>query len=657
MFRVLTCLTDQHDWRLIPVAAVVCLLASFTAISLFGRARATAARTRALWILAAGAATGGGIWATHFLAMLAYEPGVSISYNIPLTVLSLLAAATVTAVGLGIAVYVPGRWSAPIGGGIVGAGVAAMHYTGMWAVEIPGRITWVGSLVAVSIGLGMILGAAALAVAARQRGMRATWLAAVLLTLAIVSHHFTAMGAVEVIPDPTRTATPLSMSPAYLAVLVASVAIAILGTTLIAAFAHRRVGDQSALLVTALNNMSQGIVMFDAADRLLVYNNRYLEMYDLSPDVVKTGATLTDIIRYRISKGSLHKDAERFRDTVVPAMREGKTLNFLMETPDGRAISVINRPIPGTEYWVATHDDITERRAAERKSVSITEQETRRAAVDTAILSFRKDVEAVLRTVAESAGAMRSTATDLSASSEETARRAVGAVETSNGASTNVEAAAVTANELTASISEISRQLSQTAQVVRVAVEEAQATNQDIAQLAETAQKIGDVVKLIRDIAGQTNLLALNATIEAARAGESGKGFAVVASEVKSLAVQTAKATEEIASQILAVQASTTGAVESIRRISGRMQEINQFTSGVAAAVEEQSAATGYISENVTRAVEGTKTLVTVLEEVAGAVDRNGTSAETVLTASRAVETAAGNLRQMVESFLGRVAA
>ena len=146
--------------------------------------------------------------------------------------------------------------------------------------------------------------------------------------------------------------------------------------------------------------------------------------------------------------------------------------------------------------------------------------------------------------------------------------------------------------------------------MVRVSVNEAETTNEQIAGLAEAAQKIGDVVKLIRDIAGQTNLLALNATIEAARAGEAGRGFAVVASEVKSLAVQTAKATEEIAAQILAVQGSTTGAVEAIRSIAGRMQEISSYTSAVAASVEQQNAATGEISQNVAGAAQGTGTVV-----------------------------------------------
>jgi methyl-accepting chemotaxis protein len=229
-------------------------------------------------------------------------------------------------------------------------------------------------------------------------------------------------------------------------------------------------------------------------------------------------------------------------------------------------------------------------------------------------------------------------------------------VQAFNEASTNVEIAAVAADELSRSIAEISRQLSQTSDIVRLTTEEARSTDGEIAGLASGAQKIGDVIKLIRNIAGQTNLLALNATIEAARAGEAGRGFAVVASEVKSLAVQTAKATEEIASHILAVQNSTSGAVDAIRQIASRMQEINQYTAAVAAAVEQQNSATGEISHNVASAAQGTGEVVAVLGEVAGAATGTRSSAEVVRDASQTVEAAVSNLRSEVEEFLAKVA-
>ena len=307
--------------------------------------------------------------------------------------------------------------------------------------------------------------------------------------------------------------------------------------------------------------------------------------------------------------------------------------------------------------WVATHEDITERRDAERERAAMQEQQQRRSIIDQAITAFRQRVEDHLRTVTDGAMAMRSTATVLLASSGQTSQRADGAVAASNEASTNVETAAIAADELAKSIGEISGQLATTTSIVRAAVDEAQGTNAQISALSQAAQKIGDVVKLIRTIAGQTNLLALNATIEAARAGEAGKGFAVVASEVKSLAVQTAKATEDISKLIGAVQTSTGSAVDAIGRIATRMQEIDSCTTSVSTAVQQQSAATSEISQNVAGAADGAKLVVSVLGNVTGAATETRQSAESVLTASQAVEAAAAELRHEVEGFLARVAA
>ena len=210
---------------------------------------------------------------------------------------------------------------------------------------------------------------------------------------------------------------------------------------------------------------------------------------------------------------------------------------------------------------------------------------------------------------------------------------------------------------MSSSIAEIGRRLNQTTEVVRVAVQEAQVTNQDIGALAQGARKIGDVTKLIRNIAGQTNLLALNATIEAARAGEAGRGFAVVASEVKSLAVQTAKATEDISSQILEVQNSTDKAVEAIGRIVHRMQEIDQYTSAVAASVQQQNAATSEISQNVTSAADGAKLIVDGLERSGRRHHRNASNRRRPCSPHRNwSKRPPPNLRSEVEGFLTKVA-
>ena len=655
MFRVLTCLTTQHDWRLVVVAGLVCFITSLCAIGLFHRARRSQGRGRAIWIVIAGVAAGFGIWATHFIAMLAYDPGIGIAYDAGLTALSLLAAIALTCSGLGIAVHSSARWGAPVGGAIVGAGIAAMHYTGMTAIELPGRVTWSMGLVVASIVLGLILSIAALTVAAHRGTVFGTCVAALLLTLAIVSHHFTAMGAVEIIPDPTRAISTLSISPLVIALGIAAIALTVLGMSVIAAVMDRQLVEKYDHVAIALNNMSQGLCMYDGSERLIISNQRYIDMYGLSTDVVKPGCTFLETLRHRVALGNLPGNAEQYRTDLLELFARGETMNKVVDSGSGRKIRVINKPLPGGG-WVGTHEDITERWELEKQREDISAQESRRAAIDAAISSFRERVESVIRVVSDSASTMKSTASTLFDSSEQASQRAEGAVQASNEASANVRTAATAADEMSGSIGEISQQIGRTTDVVRVAVNEAQATNDQIAGLAEAAQKIGDVVKLIRNIAGQTNLLALNATIEAARAGEAGRGFAVVASEVKSLAVQTAKATEDIAKQILAVQASTGGAVEAIRNISERMREINTYASAVAVSVGQQNAATGEISHNVASAARGTNMVVSVLGEVAGAATATRASAETVLAASQSVETAVGNLRTEVESFLGKVA-
>jgi methyl-accepting chemotaxis protein len=412
--------------------------------------------------------------------------------------------------------------------------------------------------------------------------------------------------------------------------------------------------DNSRLL-TALNNMPQGLCVWSPAGRLILCNERYVQMYNVSPELARPGASLRDLIDHRIKIGTFTGNRDQYIADLVSGIAKGKTVGNVREHK-GCFISISNRPM-GDGGWVATHEDITEQRVAELQRSSMQEMESRRATIEAAIAGFRERVESVLNSVSDAGQTMQSTAVGLLGSSEQALQRAQNAVKASSEASANVTIAATAATELSASIGEISEQLTRATEVVRASVNEAESTNQQIAGLAGAAQEIGDVVKLIRDIAGQTNLLALNATIEAARAGEAGRGFAVVASEVKSLAVQTAKATEEIAAQILAVQGSTTTAVGAIRNIAGRMKEISSYTTEVAASVEQQNAATSEISDNVAGAAAGTATMAAVLSDVAGAATATRSSAETVLSASRSVESAVAKLRGEVATFLSKVTA
>ncbi len=409
-------------------------------------------------------------------------------------------------------------------------------------------------------------------------------------------------------------------------------------------------------LTDALDHMSQGLCMFDAAGRIVVCNRPYLRMYKLSPEVVKPGCTLRELIEHRRQTGLFTGDPEQYCKEIMDGIAAGKISKWIVSASDGRVVHAINSPMPDGG-WVSTHEDITEQQLLQQQRDDMASQQKRRGAVDAAIAAFRTGMDTLLKALGDSATAMKSTAVTLSAAANHGAQSATSAVAASNEASSGVKVAAAATDELANSIAEIARQITQTNSVVRLAVDEAHLTDGEMTTLAESAQKIGDIVKLIQTIAEQTNLLALNATIEAARAGEAGRGFAVVASEVKSLAVQTAKATEAIVGQILAVQGSTASAVDSIRRITQRMHEIQHYASGVAASIEQQNAATSNISSNVASAARAAETVAHVLGEVAGAAANTHASAEIVLGTSHSVEAAMADLRRHIETFLKSVAA
>ncbi|MCO5092413.1 methyl-accepting chemotaxis protein [Bosea sp. (in: a-proteobacteria)] len=293
----------------------------------------------------------------------------------------------------------------------------------------------------------------------------------------------------------------------------------------------------------------------------------------------------------------------------------------------------------------------------EQQSLAEVERLARQRGVDHAITSFRTDVGLALEAFKNNAERMREASDGLARVAAESSGRAARAANTAHGASGNVENAAQAAEEMGAAIREVEFQVRR----VRTEIVEAASVSRDTAgsvqALDETARAIGEVVNLIRDIAAQTNLLALNATIEAARAGEAGRGFAVVASEVKSLAAQTADATDRIVAQVAAIQGATGEVVGSIQNIAERMNAIEKFANSVATSIEQQAIATGEIASGVAMASSSALSVSSDLSVLADSVEETGRSAEQVRGAAGEVADQAQRLDSTVDQFLRNVAA
>ena len=287
------------------------------------------------------------------------------------------------------------------------------------------------------------------------------------------------------------------------------------------------------------------------------------------------------------------------------------------------------------------------------------EQEQQRAArerraenVDRLTQAFDQQVGQILNGVSSGATEMESLATQMAQTAKQTSMQSTMAAGASEETTANVQSVATAADQLSSSINEIGQQVTHSTSIANNAVNQARQTHDTVQGLVESASKIGEVVSLITDIAEQTNLLALNATIEAARAGEAGKGFAVVASEVKNLANQTAKATDEIGTQITNIQKETELAAGAIENITSTIEEIDGISSSIATAIEEQGAATGEIAHNVVEASSGTKEVSGIIVKVNGAADETGEAANVVLDATRNLGRQTEELKNLVNLFL-----
>lgn len=337
--------------------------------------------------------------------------------------------------------------------------------------------------------------------------------------------------------------------------------------------------------------------------------------------------------------------------TCMNALADGDTDIELADAARGDEIGDMSKSVQ-----VFQQNSVERMRLENQQQEDMARREERERQLRNLISGFESEIGQVVSSIDGSAETMGQTATALSGVADTTRGRTSSAAASSTEASSNVQTVASAAEQLSASIGEISEQVVRATSVVSRASSRASQSTGEVGHLSQAAQRIGEVVTLIQDIAEQTSLLALNATIEAARAGDAGKGFAVVASEVKNLATQTAKATEEIAQQVAGIQSSTESTVESIGAINSTMEEVNNITASIATAVEEQAASTQEISRNVQEAASGTEDVANNVEGILTAVDETAGSAEQVETASKDLSKHASVLRDQVSDFLEAVA-
>ena len=369
------------------LAALICLLATFIALSAFQQGRSDASR-RPFYLILAALVSGLGIWATHFVAMLAYRPQIHIGYDVQATLTSILAAVLLSAVGWRVALD-DRPAMVPLGGAIIGGGIATMHYIGMSAIQIAGFIVWDRALVVVSIALGVVLAAAAV-VAQHRKPNAIPWVPTLLLTAAICGLHFTAMAAAVIYP--TGLSAPVaSVDNEALALIVIAAMLVILAVGLILLMFDRRLAHaqlaearhraalaeeiiraaaerdllscelqrQADICSAALDNMAQGLSMHDGDDRLVTYNQRYAQLYGIPAELLVRGTALADILRYLVSEGILPDTTEFYLDMAKNSKQIAG--HSEVQLVSGRIIELQYRQLP-QGGWVVTHDDVTEHR-------------------------------------------------------------------------------------------------------------------------------------------------------------------------------------------------------------------------------------------------------------------------------------------------------
>jgi methyl-accepting chemotaxis protein len=392
-----------------------------------------------------------------------------------------------------------------------------------------------------------------------------------------------------------------------------------------------------------LNDLGAGKATRDAAD---TFSSAFMMILAILGAAVVIGAAVSFYVVRDISSG--------IASIVTPMQALGKGDLTAMVPHQGEKTEI---GAMADTLQVFKQALIAKKAADEAAAIDAEAKIERGRRVDNITREFESMIGEIVETVSSASTELEASAATLSATAERAQTLTTAVAAASEEASTNVQSVASATEEMASSVNEISRQVQESARMATDAVDQARKTNDRVSELSKAAARIGDVVELINTIAGQTNLLALNATIEAARAGEAGRGFAVVASEVKALAEQTAKATGEIGQQITGIQAATQDSVGAIKEISGTIEKLSEISSTIAAAVEEQGAATQEISRNVQQAAQGTQQVSSNITDVQRGAGETGSASTQVLAAAQSLSTDSNRLKLEVGKFLSSVRA
>jgi methyl-accepting chemotaxis protein len=609
VYRIINCLTTQHDYRLVLVAAVVCAIAVITTFKIYEHALKSGASRKLLWFSMVGFCAASGIWSTHFVAILAYDSGVPVSYDLALTAISMLIAFIATTAGVFICSRGSRAWVAA-GGAVIGLGISAMHFAGMAALNVGGIMQWDLTFVAAAITIGTAMASAAMLAYHGLARSKAIWAGSGLLILAICGMHFTAMAAAIIVPDPTVVVEPSNFDTTMLAIAVMGIillvmiagSVTILIDRLKAALANQVLELQQANITTATTRTEA-----EAGARAQIEKSQ--------AELREAERAFQEELSKLIEAASLGDFSHRLNLTGKTGLtaKLGEGLNLWADTVStafGQVKSVLSALAAG---------DLTERMEGTcqgdlaKLQHDVNTMADKMMAIATQISGASREVQGATREIASGVADLSARTEHQASSLEET--------------SASMEELATTVRQNAGNAQE-ANQLAAAASVSAVSGGEiATRAVAAMGKIEESSRQIGEIVGLIQEIAFQTNLLALNAAVEAARAGEAGKGFAVVANEVRALAQRAGQASKDIKGLIvnsdnqvregvtLVKQAGT-----SLSEIVASVKKVATFVSEIAAATQEQSSGIEQVSKAVTGMDQMTQQNAALVEETNAAL-------------------------------------